>query len=210
MVDWYGGRWPGRTEGVPPRDVGGATAIGITRFKTSGDVTNCGAGEGRAGNGSLMRCIPTGLFVKKERLLSESMAISAVTHDDAHAKIACAAYNAMVRALVEGKGVEEAVKEAKEVVELCVEERGGARVGLASKRVESAIDDGVELVKLRELTENGPEDAENAAKVIPFGGAGYVLESLTIAVAALVDKRLLEDVLVDVARLGRIWIRMRR
>jgi len=40
--------------------------------------------------------------------------------------------------------------------------------------------------------------------VLPFAGgaAGYVLDSLTLAVAAVLDQRPLGDVLVDIARLG--------
>jgi ADP-ribosylglycohydrolase len=36
----------------------------------------------------------------------------------------------------------------------------------------------------------------------PCGAAGYVLDSLTLAVAAVLDRRPLADVVVDIARLG--------
>jgi ADP-ribosylglycohydrolase len=74
---------------------------------------------------------------------------------------------------------------------------------LVGRRVENAIQAGRELVTVKELAERGPKVAANGPKVLPFKGAGYVLESLTIAVAALVDPRPLEDVLVDVARIGK-------
>ncbi|KAK0642205.1 hypothetical protein B0T16DRAFT_431678 [Cercophora newfieldiana] len=207
MVDWYDGRWPGRVTGETPVDVGGATAKGIRRFKASGDVTKAGAGEGQAGNGSLMRCIPTGCFVslgERERLVEESMAISRVTHDDVHCTISCAAYNGIVRALVEGKGVEEALQEGKEVVKVAVEkEGGGPKVQLVGKRVDMAINAGMEMVTIKELAEKGPKGARNGSKVLPFKAAGFVLESLVLGVAALVDTRSLEDVLVDVVMIGK-------
>ncbi|KAK4446060.1 ADP-ribosyl glycohydrolase [Podospora aff. communis PSN243] len=206
MVDWYDGRgWPGRVRGETPRDVGGATGVGIRRYKAGGDYKVSGAGEGKAGNGSLMRCIPTGLFVRDgERLVRESVAISGVTHDDGHCVVACVAYNGIVRALVGGRGVREAVEEGKGLVGGCVEGMGGgAKMELVGRRVEAAMEAGRELVTVKELAEEGPKGAKNGPKVLPFKGAGYVLESLTIAVAALVDPRPLEDVLVDVVRIGK-------
>jgi len=213
MVDWYDGVWPGRVKGRRPRDVGGATETGLRRFRSLGDPASSGAGEGNAGNGSLMRCIATGLFVgdgegETERLVRESMAISAVTHDDLHCTIACAAYNGIVRALVAGRGVDIAIEEGKGVVKVCLEQlegagKGGARVELAAKRVVAGIDAGRELISVKEMAEKGPKEAKNVAKVIPFKGAGYVLESFTIAVAALMDPRPLEEVLADVVRFGK-------
>lgn len=204
MVDWYDGRWPDREKGVQPMDVGGATMTGIRRFKASNDEKSCGAGDGKAGNGSLMRCIPTALFVgDRLRLITESMAISAITHDDAHATTACAAYNGMVRALIDGKGVDAALADAKEVIEACANEASSPKVALAAKRVQQAINSGVHLITVKELAEKGPKEAENATKVIPFKASGYVLDSLTIAVAAMMDSRSFEDVLVDVVRIGK-------
>ncbi|KAK0732305.1 ADP-ribosylation/Crystallin J1 [Lasiosphaeris hirsuta] len=160
MVDWYDGRWPGRERGIPPRDVGGATATGIRRFKAGGKG---GAGEGRAGNGSLMRCVPTGLF-GGEGVVPQAVGISAVTHDDPLCTTACVAYCVM--------------------------------------RVGAALEAGRTLVTVRDLAARGPRDAANGPKVLPFKAAGYVLESLVVAVAALFDARPLEEVLVDVVRIG--------
>src|SRR5262245_17786871 len=57
MLAWLDGEWPDRETGTAP-----------------------GAGTGRAGNGSLMRCLPTALAVgERDRRLRESMEISAVT-----------------------------------------------------------------------------------------------------------------------------------
>lgn len=203
MVDWYDGRWPGRVRGEMPRDVGGATAIGIRRFKQSNHVTTCGAGEGKAGNGSLMRCAPSALFAKgEEEMVRETVEISRVTHDDWHAVLACVGYNVMVRRLVEGKSREEAFEEGIKAVEDYVE-GGDVKMKLAGGRTVKAMKAGKEDISLKELAEKGPKEAKNGPRVLPFKGAGYVLESLSIAVAALFDDRSLEEALADVVRLGK-------
>lgn len=211
MVDWYDGRWPGRTRGERPRDVGGATATGISNFKRTANPRTSGAGEGRAGNGSLMRCIATALFQPDaDEALVESIGISAVTHDDPHCTIACAAYNVMVRALVDGRSPDDAWQAGKQAVTRATsvataEATTALKVvmGRAAGKVEAAIDAGKSLVRMQDLAENGPKGAANATKAMPFKASGYVLESLTLAVAALLDPRPLEEVLVDVVRFGQ-------
>lgn len=200
MLDWYDGRWPGRTEGETPIDIGGATAKGLRKLRQSGDVRNAGSGEGSAGNGSLMRCVPTALFGPDELMLtaeeeSESRAISAVTHDNQLCTISCAAYNAIVRALVDGKTVAEACQAGMDVAKTLPSD--------ASGKVQSAIEAGMTLVRVDDLAKNGPKEAENGKRALPFNAAGFVLESLTIGIAALMDPRPLEDTIIDVVRIGR-------
>ena len=60
--------------------------------------------------------------------------------------------------------------------------------------VVTAIEHGQEL-DLRLMAATGQPD-------LPDGAAGYVLDSLTLAVAAVLDTRSLRDVLVDVVRVG--------
>lgn len=204
MVDWYDGRWPDRVPGQRPRDVGGATATGIHKFKRTADPRSSGAGEGRAGNGSLMRCIPTALFQPDVRLAdAESMAISAVTHDDPHCTLACAAYNAMARALIDGSAPAEAWQAGRDAVGRAAAAFPDTTVSRASQKVEAAIDAGKTLVRVHDLAANGPRGAANGTLALPFRASGYVLESLTLAVAALLDPRPLEEVLVDVVRIGQ-------
>ncbi|KAK4096657.1 ADP-ribosylglycohydrolase [Parathielavia hyrcaniae] len=211
MVDWYDGIWPDRVKGERPVDVGGATALGISKFKRSRDPKSSGAGEGRAGNGSLMRCIPTAVFQEdKDKAFQESLEISAITHDDFHCTISCAVYNAIARALVDGMAPEEAWRAGKDAVKRAVllaenEETTARKVkmGRAAKKVEAAIDAGKNLVTLPDLAKNGPRRAANAAKALPYHASGHVLESLTLAVAAMLDPRGLEDVLVDVVQIGQ-------
>jgi ADP-ribosylglycohydrolase len=184
MLAWLDGDWPGREPGSRPRDIGGATLRGLEAYRRSGDPRSAGAGEGHAGNGSLMRCIPTGLAVTgRDRRISESIEISAVTHDDPVAVTACAAYNEMAAALVRG------------------DDPGGAvAAGLAAARrlgsasVAAAISDGADLAPAT-MAVSG---------VNPFAAAasGYVLDSLGLAVAAVLDPRRLPDVIVDIVRIG--------
>jgi ADP-ribosylglycohydrolase len=209
MVDWYDGRWPGRVRGQRPRDVGGATAVGISKFKQTADPRTSGAGEGRAGNGSLMRCIPTALFQPDaDKALAESMSISAITHDDVSCTLACAAYNAVVRALVDGRSPDEAWQAGKDTVDRAANAAdpdavAKLRLSRAAKKVAAAMDAGRSLVQVQDLAANGPKKAANATTAIPFKASGHVLESLTLAVAAMFDPRPLEDVLVDVVRFGQ-------
>jgi len=191
MVDWLlGNNWPERRPGTSPHDVGGATLTGLQNFQESGwNPKGCGAGPGQAGNGSLMRCIPTGLFESDEaKLIRDSMAISAVTHDDIRCTVSCAAYNIMVKALVDGKSPDEAVDAGLQVARR-----------LDDTKSPYSVADAIELgrrLSIAQMAERGPR--ELAGK-----GQGYVLESLTIAVAALLDERSLEDIIIDVVRIGK-------
>jgi ADP-ribosylglycohydrolase len=185
-LKWRDGDWPGRKKGSWPVDIGNATEIGLHRYKMSRDPEKSGAGIDSAGNGSLMRCIPTALFVdSREKRVKESMAISAFTHNDLRCTVACAVYNEIVAALVEGKTPLEAVEVGKTVANEfnCAE-------------VTNAIKEG-ETLPLAKIAAEGPTSVEG------FGAAGYVIDSLKISIAAVLDPRSLEDVLADVVRIGQ-------
>lgn len=183
-LQWYEGEWPGRSLGDYPIDVGGATSTGLQRYKSVRDPARAGAGPGSAGNGSLMRCIPTGLFARADQRRSEAMAISAFTHNDVRCTVACAAYSEMVAALVAGCTPREAVAAGS-----------AAARDLDCVQVADAIAEG-ETLALARVASEGPR-GEMRVDV-----SGYVLSSLRLAVAAVLDPRSLEDVLVDVVRLG--------
>jgi ADP-ribosylglycohydrolase len=184
MLDWLEGRWPDRAAGSRPRDVGRATLTGLERFAASGDPFTSGCGQGQAGNGSLMRCIPTALAVpERERRISESMQISGITHSDTRCTVACAAYNEMAAALLEEKSPAEAVAIGQKTAH-----------ELGSKPVADAIGYGSQL-RPAMLVLTGETFLEDDA-------AGYVLDSLSLAVAAVLDERPFPDVVVDIVRLG--------
>lgn len=183
-LKWRDGDWPARKKGSRPIDIGNATQIGLQQYKRSRDPVTCGAGEGSAGNGSLMRCIPTGLFASDEKRRSESMAISAFTHNDRRCTIACAAYNEIVAALIRGMTVQEAVDFGKSTAD-----------ALKCAQVTQAIKEG-ETIPLSKIASEGQGNDRTVSV------SGYVLSSLKLSIAALLDSRSFEDVLVDVVRLG--------
>ena len=184
MLDWLDGRWPGRTPGDQPRNIGGATLAGLTAYQQSRDPRASGAGPGHAGNGSLMRCIPTALAVgERSRRLRESIELSAITHDDPWCTSSCAAYNELAAALVRGEPAPEAVAAGL-----------AAAVELGPAEVVESIEYGMQLPLAGA--------AAGGQLYLRADGAGLVLDSLTLAVAAVLDPRPLPDVLVDVVRLG--------
>jgi ADP-ribosylglycohydrolase len=131
-----------------------------------------------------MRCIPTALAVtSRRRRISESIEISAITHDDERVVTACAAYNEIAAALVAGLGPAAAVAAGSTTAR-----------ELGSTQVAGAIELGGTL-RPAALAASGD---------LPFPGraAGYVLDSLSLAVGAVLDERPLADIVVDVARLG--------
>ncbi|MFF5229484.1 ADP-ribosylglycohydrolase family protein [Dactylosporangium sp. NPDC000521] len=184
MVAWLRGERPGRRPGSEPRDVGAATRAGLVRYLRTGDPRAGGAGMGRAGNGSLMRCIPTALAVTDQRRrVRESMEISAITHDDPRCTVACAAYNEIAAALLAGGAPDAAVQ-------------AGQAVAAQSRQpaVVDAIRYGRQLRPAMLALTGQTYLADDAA--------GYVLDSLSLAVAAVLDARPLADVLVDIVRIG--------
>jgi ADP-ribosylglycohydrolase len=181
MLAWLLGDWPDREPGTAPRDVGSATLLGLESYQVSGDPRAAGAGPGMAGNGSLMRCIPTALAVAdRATRMTESAEISAITHDDTLATVACVAYNEIAAALVDGDSPHAAVM------------TGLVAATDLSRPVADAIVAGQHL-QLEAMAATGD---------IPFRAVGFVLESLSLAVAAVLDQRPLEDVLIDIVRLG--------
>ncbi|KAJ5391158.1 hypothetical protein N7509_006648 [Penicillium cosmopolitanum] len=192
FLAWYrGDHWPSRRQGSKPRDIGRTTRKALSSLASSRHPSSTGAGEGSAGNGSLMRCIPTGLFQNDpELLIKESQSISAITHNDTRCTIACAAYNAIVSALVvRGLSVEDAVSAGERVA-----------ISLESGRTDGPVYGAMKIgrtTSLVELADKGP-------RKLGFPGmcGGFVLNSLTLAVAAVLDERRLDQVLVDVVRVG--------
>ncbi len=131
-----------------------------------------------------MRCVPTAVAVRDSaRRIAESIAISAITHDDPRCTVACAAYNEIAASLVDGRPVDEAI-----AVGLATAE------SLGNVAVADAIRHGRQLVPATMARTGELQLADN--------GAGYVLDSLSLAIAAIEDDRALPDVLVDVVRLG--------
>jgi ADP-ribosylglycohydrolase len=139
---------------------------------------------GRAGNGSLMRCIPTALAVTDQsRRIRESMDISAITHDDPRCTVACAAYNEIAAALLAGAAAEAAVTVGQ-----------ATATQLRQPAVAEAIGYGRQLRPAMLAITGQTFLADDAA--------GFVLDSLSLAVAAVLDPRPLTNVLIDIVRIG--------
>jgi ADP-ribosylglycohydrolase len=153
----------------------------------SSDPHASGLGQGPAGNGSLMRCLPTALAVADPaRRIRESMELSALTHPDPRCTAACAAYNEIVAALIAGQTAIQAVAVGLSTANA----HGGALV--------------VHAVRLG-TTMSLPEGvARNEAGTAHHddGTGGEVLHSLSLSIAAVLDPRSLEEVLVDVVRVS--------
>lgn len=196
FLRWYDGvDWPDewRKLGKPPKDIGNATAMGIKKFRISKDPKKSGVGEGSAGNGSLMRCIPTALFQPDlTRMEQDSVRISAITHDDKRCTVSCAAYNTIVAALIAGSSPGYAIH-AGEACAMRFEN------GKLTGPVYMAIQEG-KRINLKELAEHGLERSHGKDKRASY--SGYVLETFSIAIAALLDGRGFRDVVIDVARVG--------
>ncbi|KAJ4328752.1 hypothetical protein N0V84_000755 [Fusarium piperis] len=189
FLKWLNGDWPDRKPGSYPNDMGGATSDGLEKFERSRDPDRAGAGEGRAGNGSLMRCVPTGLFQKDpQKLIMESERISKITHDDKRCTIACAAYNTMISKLINEESPADAVAAGQEVAKILE----GSTSGQVYQAIELA-----KTLDVAAMAEKGPSPK------LRGGCSGYVLASLSVAIAAVLDKRDLEDNLVDVVRIGK-------
>ncbi|KAI1059126.1 hypothetical protein LB507_004133 [Fusarium sp. FIESC RH6] len=119
-----------------------------------------------------------------EALIVESERISRVTHDDKKCTVSCAAYNMVISKLINGNSVADAIAAGQNVV-----------ATLKSAQVKRAIELGKEL-SIATMAKQG------ASPKLKDNGNGFVLDSLSIAIAALLDNRELEDVLVDVVRIG--------
>lgn len=163
---WYAGG---------PRDVGGTTSAALRRLRTTGRPDLSGdavVGPNSAGNGSLMRCLATGLVRSDPRQRRmEAVEISAVTHADRRCTQACAAYCDLVSHLVEGATPNHAVEEVLRSSPM------GADVRLA-------------------VAGAGGLDVDE------LDTGGYVLATLQVGVWALLQRRSFEDVLVDVVNRG--------
>lgn len=110
FLDWYAGA---------PRDVGGLTARALEWLSRHGDPRRSGAAANSgsdAGNGSLMRALPTALArADRATRLREAAEISAVTHADPRCVQACQVYVEIAAGLLDGGSVTGALQEAAEV-----------------------------------------------------------------------------------------------
>lgn len=105
FVAWYN---------AGPSDIGGTTSAAMRRLCDGTPPQSSGGTSDRtAANGSLMRCIATGVARSDATIRrEESAAISAITHAEQRCVDACVAYNDVVAALIDGATPTEAVTSA--------------------------------------------------------------------------------------------------
>jgi len=153
----------------------------------SHDPHASGLGQGRAGNGSLMRCLPTALAVADPgRRIRESIELSALTHPDPRCTGACAAYNEIVAALIAGQSSIQAV---------------AASLSTANAHGGTPVVQAIRLGTTSSLPDRLAQQ-EAGQDVHDDGTGGEVLHSLSLAVAAVLDPRPFEGVLLDVVRVS--------
>lgn len=177
MLDWYD---------TDPVDIGNATRVGLDRYRVTRDPADAGAGRGALGNGSLMRCLPTGLCRRQSPTVRqhETAAISAITHNDPVCVDACVVYNEIVSCLLDGIDPGDAMIIATWMG------------GLHTTEVLDAVRVGHEL-DVHDMAVNGPPDD------LPWDPtSGHVLLSFAFAVAAVLDARPYRDVIIDVVHIG--------
>ncbi|MFD8493303.1 ADP-ribosylglycohydrolase family protein [Amycolatopsis sp. NPDC059657] len=171
FLSWYRGR---------PRDIGGTTAFALSELAATGDPMKSGQvalrqiGQGSAaGNGSLMRALPTALARNTPAVRRrEAAEISAITHADARCVQACVAYVEVAALLLDGREPADAVAAALDGLEL------------DNDAVRQAL----------QIDPNLP--------VEQLSTGGYVADSLADAVWAILQPQSLEEVLVDLVNRG--------
>lgn len=158
-----------------PRDIGGTTAGAMNRLVRGVPPTESGAtADHSAANGSLMRCVATGVARADTTVRRhESAAISAVTHAEPRCVDSCTVYNDVVSALLDGATPTEAVT--------------------------AALDNTTLRPQTREVAAGALEDP---ARPIPWKPGGYVLTALDIALWAVLRDDPAEDLLVQVVNMG--------
>lgn len=142
-------------------DIGNTTSAAIRRFNTKGQRGLWGGvSEHDNGNGSLMRILPLSLYVHRlgtDEIVARSFEISSLTHAHVRSCLCCAYYSLLVRHLLNGARLVEAMKRASE--ELMPHVPAGER-----------------QILHRVLTGSVIEEAESGIR-----GSGYVVHCLEAA-----------------------------
>lgn len=109
-------------------DVGAQTSAALrliaggARPRDAGERVWVDRGQQAAGNGSLMRTAPIGVFLRDEHERRQaSFADSAMTHFDPRCQLACAAFNAAIAAAVGGGASDEMLRAAHDEIGAGVE-----------------------------------------------------------------------------------------
>ena len=183
-------RWEGNA-----KDVGSTIRSAIAAFKRDEDwgMASRGTPQARdgkaAGNGSLMRTLPTALgYPLGEEMLRQSARLSAMTHWDAQAEVCCGIYNFWISYILAempaAQAWELALKHARHLPYFGFETPGPSPLPSDF---------------WRRLA-----DAPNLAyeKLQPTGYAGYVVECLEAAVWCVLNCQSYEDAMIHAVNLA--------
>lgn len=167
-----------------PRDIGGATSRGLSRYGQTRDPYTSGvADESGQGNGSLMRTMPVALARADDPELRrhEAAAISGVTHGHPNCKDACIAYCDLAADLSTGR------VQGPDAID---------------RRLEQLIDDDTLTPDVRAAIRRGMQLEHISDLPTAQDGSGWVLYSLTVSVWAVRERRPAPEVLLDVVKHG--------
>lgn len=166
-----------------PADIGGTTAGSLRRVQSGADIRTTGStADNSAANGSLMRCIPTAVVRKEDRLRRmETAAMSVVTHGEQRCIDSTVVYNDIASWMIDGATAKAAVERSlrESPMSLPVRETIQRAVAMAAAGADrNAV--------LNGLWESG----------------GYVLTSLGLAIWAILSGLSFEDALVTIVNMG--------
>jgi ADP-ribosylglycohydrolase len=163
-------------------DHGAATRAAIDRFSQGLPRSDWGCtGEHENGNGSLMRMLPLSLYVAErdpEIVVKRSQEVSALTHAHPRSKICCAYYSLLVRELLHGEGLVQAMKSA-------------------SSNLTPYLPEEEEETMERLLSEEILQDPEEKIR-----GSGYVLHCLEASVWCCHQEHTYEESVLRAVNLG--------
>lgn len=97
-------------------DIGNTTSAAIERYDMGRDRSAWGStSERENGNGSLMRILPLSLYVANrptEEIVARSFEVSALTHAHIRSRLCCAYYSLLIRGILAGVSLAEAMAAA--------------------------------------------------------------------------------------------------
>lgn len=162
-----------------PRDIGGTTRQALSNLARGIDPRDSGINHDRAAaNGSIMRCLPTGLARADAGLRRQEAAeVSAVTHAEPRCLYACMIYCDIVSNLLDGLSAQEAV------------ERSVAETPVPAEAWEELL-----------YQEGVAELAEMAVEDIPT--SGYVYDTLRAGIWSLLQPGAAEETLIAIVNRG--------
>lgn len=164
-------------------DIGNATSMAISRFcsKHTYSPPWGGTAESDNGNGSLMRMLPVALWLHRlppERIAERASEWSSLTHAHPRARACCALYALVVRGLLAGQSVADALAVASPVVRPMVGEHDG-------KEMARLLDGSILQAKEEEVS-----------------GSGYVVHCLEASLWCIHRHKTFSDAVLAAVNLG--------